>query len=267
MDSRTRAKLDQHATATRAMMFRTVAGGSCEIMRDWVRAYSGLPIPSFNIFQPLSPRGLNDDALADAAAFFSSHATLYTVELIEDRFPDGSDYLDKRSYQPLPPQLAMFRNESFDDTHIHLNPSVIVEPVNNVPSLTAFCTLLHKVFDYALSDMIKFYPVRHLDAEHKDKIHHYLAFMDDQPVGAGSIICMEGVASIWNVCTVDEYRHQGVATTIVHRLLGDAGEHGFSLKMLYSTPHAYHLFANYGFEIYTQRQWFLPPGVEFEDDE
>lgn len=265
MNTSTRAKLDQHAIAARALMFRTVAGGSCEVMRDWVRAFSSLPIPSFNIFQPLTAKGLTDETLADTAAFFYSLDTIYTIELIHDLFPEGADYLDQRHYQALPPQLAMYLDDSFDSSDIHLNPEVVVEPVASVPSLTAFCTLLHQVFDYSLSEIIKFYPVRHLDKEHKSKIHHYLAFIDDQPVGTGTIICTEGVASIWNVCTIDDFRQRGVATTVVHRLLSDAGEHGFQLKMLYSTPYAYRLFDKYGFEMYTQRQWFLPPGLDYED--
>jgi predicted acetyltransferase len=73
------------------------------------------------------------------------------------------------------------------------------------------------------------------------------------------------VASIWNLCTVDEYRLRRVATTLVHHMLTEADEQGYPLKVLYSTPHAYHLFNRFDFEMFTQRQWFLPPGLDYEE--
>jgi ribosomal protein S18 acetylase RimI-like enzyme len=267
MDPSIRAKLDRHLIAARTKLYRTIPGGSYEIMRDWTRAYSALAATNFNIFQPLTPTGLNDETLADTAAYFSSLGTLYCVELIHDRFPEGPDYLDQLGYQALPPQLAMALNGQHDPTGLPCNAEVQVEHIVNVPALTAFCTLLHEVFDYALDDMIKFFSVRHLQGELRDRIRHYLAFMDEQPVGAGTSICLDGVASVWNVCTIDAYRQRGVATSLVNHMLNEADQIGCPLKMLYSTPHAYTLFDRFNFEIYSQQQWFLPPGLDYQDQD
>ena len=131
-----------------------------------------------------------------------------------------------------------------------------------VPALTAFCTILHEVFDLPLQDLAKFFPARHFE---DDRIQHYLAFLNEQPVGIGTTILVDGVASIWNLCTLDQYRRRGVASSLLRRMLADANEFGSELILLYSTPQAYPLFNNFGFEIYTQRQWFLPPGIDYED--
>ena len=266
MDPALRARLDRHIISARTKMFRAIAGGSFEIMRDWVRAYSGLSIPTYNIFQPLTAQGLTDDTLADTAAYFASMETLYTVELIHDKFPEGPDFLDKRYYQSLPPQMMMYLHGHHDESHIRLNIGVEIERVKNVPTLTAFCTLLHQVFDFSLDDMVTYFPVRHLGDGLKQNIQHYLAFVDEQPIGAGTMIFIDGVASVWNVCTVDDYRRRGVATTLLHDMLTDADERGCPLKVLYSTPHAFSLFHKYSFEIFAQSQWFLPPGLDYEDD-
>jgi N-acetylglutamate synthase-like GNAT family acetyltransferase len=90
--------------------------------------------------------------------------------------------------------------------------------------------------------------------------------MDEQPVGAGTLVCAEGMASIWNMCTIDAYRQRGVATTLLHQMLLDAQEKQCQLTMLYSTAQAYHFFSKFGFELYTQRQWFLPPGIDYGDE-
>jgi len=139
---------------------------------------------------------------------------------------------------------------------------VVVEQVRTVPALTAFCTMLHAVFDFPLRELISYFPARHFEDE---RIQHYLAFLDEQPVGAGTIISADGVSSIRNVCTIDSYRRRGVATALVNRMLMDANRGNTSHTMLYSTAHAFQLFSSFGFEIFTQRQWFLPPGIDYEE--
>ncbi|MEW5959569.1 MAG: GNAT family N-acetyltransferase [Chloroflexota bacterium] len=261
MDLSVRSRLDRHIVAAQAALFQTMAGSIFEQTPDWVRAYSGLRWPNFNIFLPLTSTGLSDDTLADTAAFFMDRQVFYSVELVHDRFPEGPDFLDQRGYQALPPQPAMALHDMPAD--IRLNPAVEVERVRTVPSLTAFCTLLHRVFDFPLADMVKLAPVNHLKS---DVIYHYLAFLDEQPVSAGTLVCVQGVASVWNMCTIDEYRQRGVATTLLHRMLTDSQAKGGRHMMLYSTAQAYHLFNKFGFEIFTQRQWFLPPGIDYGDE-
>jgi ribosomal protein S18 acetylase RimI-like enzyme len=260
MDASIRARLDQHNIAAQAASYRTM-GGSFEITPGWARGFSGLELPAFNIFLPLSPAGLDDDSLADTAAFFSSREVLYSIELIHDRLPGAPDYLNERRYQPLPPQPAMCLQGLAVD--MPLNPEVTVEPVRTVPLLTAFCTLLYQVFDFPVQDMVKFFPVSQLKTE---AVQHYLAFAGDRPVSTGTLIYAEGAVSIWNVCTVDHYRQRGAATTLLDHMLADAHDRQCDVAMLYSTAQAYSLFSKFGFEIYTQRQWFLPPDLDYEEE-
>lgn len=260
-----RTRLDQHVIAAQARLYRAVAGGSFEITSHWARGFSGLQIPTFNIFLPLTHEGLTDETLADTAAFFFSRETVYAIELVHDRFPHGPDYLSQQRYQPLPPQPAMYLATPLEN--VRLNPAVTVERVATVPALTAFCSLLYAVFDFPLQDLIKLYSAVHLKEDLKGIIRHYLAFIDEKPVAAGTIICINGAASIWNMCTLDEYRRLGVATTLLERMLSDAAASDYRLTMLYATPIAYHLFNKLGFDLFAQRQWFLPPELNYEDEE
>ena len=262
MDPSVRSKLDQHMLSAQTELYRTMSGGMFELTAAWARGFSGLRWPNFNVFLPRTQAALTDDNLADAAAFFGDRGVYYSVELIHDRFPEGPDFLDKRGYQALPPQPAMLLKEFSAD--IRPNPDVTIEPVRTVPALTAFCTTLHQVFDFPLEDMIKLAPVSHLKSQ---VIQHYLAFLDEQPVGAGTVVCADGGSSIWNLSTIDPYRKRGVATTLLHRILTDTRENRqCHFTMLYSMAQAYHLFNKFDFEIYTQRQWFLPPGIIYDDE-
>jgi len=262
MDTTVRDKLDKHIIGAQALLYRTIENGLFEIMPTWLRGVSGVQIPSYNIFMPLTPDALNDDILADTSAYFYSRNVLYTIELIHDRLPQGPDYLTKRYYQPLPPQPAMYLPELPQD--VPLNEGVRVEQVLTVPSHTAFYTMLHQVFDFSYEDVLTLFPVFHLKKEYTNTIRHYLAFVEDDPAGACTLVCKDGVASIWNLCTVDEYRQRGVAITLLHTMLAQAARDGYTLAMVYSTAQAFYIFNRFGFEIYTQRQWFLPPGLQYE---
>jgi GNAT superfamily N-acetyltransferase len=246
--------------AVRAVNYRTIRGGLLEVMPHWIRGFSGLQLPFFNEFLPLDAAGLTDETLADTAAFFSSRNVYYVIELVHDKIPEGPDFLHQHRYQSLPPQPAMMLVGS--PNTVELNLDLTIERVATVPSLTAFCTIVHAVFDLPLPDLVKLFPARHFE---DDRIQHYLAFSDEQPVGAGTTVLTDGVASIWNICTLDSYRRRGVASTLLRRMLADVNEFGSDITLVYSTPHAYQLFSNFGFEIYTQRQWFLPPGIDYED--
>ncbi len=260
MDSITRTRLDQHIIAAYALKYRTNTSGLYEMMPDWVRGFSGLQLPTSNIFLPRTPEGLSDETLADTAAFYSSVNVLYAIEIIHDRFPEGPEFLTRRNYQSLPPQLAMV----LETLPQSINPSdtICIEYIKTVPALAAFCTILHAVFDFSTSDMLKLYSV----AQIKDgRVKHYLAFLNEKPVGAGTMIMAEGIVSILNLCTLDSYRRRGIATNLLNYMLVNAHQQGCELAMLYSTAQAYQLFNNFGFEIYTQRQWFLPPNIDYEE--
>jgi ribosomal protein S18 acetylase RimI-like enzyme len=260
MDLSIRSKLDQHLIAARTITYRTLPGGLFEVMPNWVRGFSGLETSIFNTFLPLKPAGLTDDTLADTAAFFSSRNVHYAVELIHDRFPDGPDFLTERRYQSLPPQLAMYLAGAPED--VPLNSDITIERVAVVPFLTAFCSLVHIVFGFPLKDVKKLFPVAYLK---EDRIRLYLVFLDDEPVSGGMAVCVDGGVTICHMCTIDQYRNRGIATTLTHRMLADARKAGCDLAGLYSTPQAFNMYNRLGFEIYTQRQWFLPPGIDYEE--
>jgi ribosomal protein S18 acetylase RimI-like enzyme len=147
------------------------------------------------------------------------------------------------------------------------NPRVKIERVHNVPNHTAFYTTLHAVFDFDLADVIKLFPILHLNRSYYPTIRHYLAFIDEQPAAAGTIICKDGGVSVYNLCTLDAYRRQGIATSLLYAMLQEAQRDEFNLAMVYATAQAYHLLTQFGFKIYTQRQWFLPPGLDYGDVE
>ncbi|MFQ5613523.1 MAG: GNAT family N-acetyltransferase [Anaerolineae bacterium] len=257
MDDALKSRLDDHLVLAQIKMTESLAKGECEVTSNYVRHFTGSGIPSFNFFVPLNANGLTDDILADTSAFYLSRKVIYAIALDEHRLPGGETYLNERRYQALPPQPTMVLPEV--PTKFQADPGFGVERIGTVASLSAFYTLIHRVFDFPLDEMRRLFPVVQLK---DDAIRHYLAFYDDRPVATGTAICLGDIVSIWNMCTLDNYRRQGIASGLLHHMLCEAAESGCRHSILYSTAMGYSLYDHVGYQLYSQRRWFLPPNVE-----
>lgn len=256
MDETLRARLDDHVIAAQARLTQAVAGAKFEITRIYARQYTGSNLPNFNLFIPLNSDGLADEVLADTAAFFASRRVLYAVALDEHRVPDGVSFLSERRYQALPPQPTMALSRL--PTSYETRQDIVIERVGTVASLSAFYTLIHRVFDFPLVETRNLFPVAQLK---DDAVRHYLVFCEDQPAATGTVVYLGSIASVWNMCTLDNYRRRGIASTLLRHMLWEAAESGCQHSMLYSTPMGYSLYERLGYHIFSQRQWFLPPDV------
>lgn len=79
---------------------------------------------------------------------------------------------------------------------------------------------------------------------------HYVGYLGDQPAGAMSLFYAEGLACVYNVSALPEFRGQRVATTILQRLLADSaalGQPTIFLQTLYQ-GRARPLYERHGFQ-------------------
>ncbi len=248
-------RLDTHILEAHRHLCQSVAGGIFERTETWARWYTGSTIATFNSLLLLNPRALTDDLLSDTAAYFSERRVPHVVAFDEHRLPNGANILHTRRYQPLPPQPGMVLMGT--PRRLPSHPDLIIERVGTVAAMSAYCILVSKLFGLPLAEMIRLFPISQL---RNDAIRHYVGYLNDMPVAVATGILAEGVVSVWNVATQDEVRRQGVATALMYRLLWDAYDDNCDLSLLYSSPMAYPLYQKLGYELYTQRRWFLPPG-------
>jgi len=258
MDTSQRARLDAHAVQAHMIMVAASAEGEVEERNNFVLGYTGAALPTYNFFIPLNLRGLTDESLADASAFFNTRATLYAVSLEEHRVPDGTEYLSRRRYQPLPPQPIVATTEL--PTALVPQNRLVIKMVSTVPDLTAFFSVLRAVYDFSPEEVMLLFPTSQLA---KDQgIKHYVGYTPSgTPVTAGTLICAHNVASVWNLGTLDNFRRQGFATILLNYMLCCATESGCDLSMIYATPMGFSLFNALGYKLYAMRQWFLPQEI------
>lgn len=257
MDDKQRQRLDAHAVQAYITLAELSAEGEVEFGDDYLLGYTGADLPTFNFFVPLRLTGLTDESLADAAAFFKTRHTLYAVSLEEHRVPDGTEYLSVRRYQPLPPQ-PIVASDTLPEMQMS-RPDFSVRQITTVPDLTAFYSVLRAVYDYTPEEVMLLFPSTHLKTE---RLRHYIGFADDGlPVCVGTMVCAEGVASVWNLATLDNFRRRGLATNMLNNMLFDARQHGCDMSMIYATPMGFSLFNELGFKLFGMRQWFLPQEI------
>jgi len=257
MDANQQARLEAHAIEAHMILIETSQEGEVERSGDYVLGYTGAPLPSFNIFIPLTLTGLTDETLADASAFFSSRHTLYAISLEEHRVPDGTEYLSKRRYQPLPPQPIMVLD--LLPAKLIEQDRLIIEEVATVPAMTAFYSVLEAVYDYTPEEVMLLFPMKQLQAE---EIKHFAGFVDGVPVTIATAVYAEDVVSIWHLSTLDDFRRQSFASILLNYILVNAAHYGCDASLIYATPMGFSLFGNFDYKLYAMRQLFLPQELE-----
>lgn len=250
-------KLDLHAVEAHIILVESSLEGEVDQNQDYVLGYTGTALPTYNFFIPLTLTGLTDDTLADASAFFRTRDTPYAVSLEEHRVQDGTEYLSKRRYQPLPPQPIM-STESLP-TQLKKPEALSIERVNTVPGLTALYTVLGSIFDYTTDELSMLIPTKKLA---DSRIDHFVGFVDERPVTAGTAIYSHNVVSVWNLSTLDDYRRKGYGSAMLNHILVHAvNDKACTASLIYGTPMSFSLLNNFGYNLYAMRQWFLPQEV------
>jgi len=257
MDANQRARLDAHAIQAHIILAESSSEGEVERNSNFILGYTSADLPTYNFFIPLALTGLTDETLADASAFFRSRDTMYAVSLEEHRVPDGTEYLSKRRYQPLPPQPVMACTD-FPTEAIQQN-DLFIELVETVPGMTALYSVLEAVYDYTQEEVMLLFPTSQIGRE---DIRHYVGYTPDGlPATVGTAICAGNAASIWNLSTLDNFRRRGFAALLLNRILVDAAGRGCDLSLIYTTPMGFSLVNNLGYKLYAMRQWFLPQEI------
>ncbi|WP_207395832.1 GNAT family N-acetyltransferase [Bremerella alba] len=82
----------------------------------------------------------------------------------------------------------------------------------------------------------------------RKKLQHFLALVDGEVAGVGSIFYGSQAAGIYNIGVLSQYRGQGVASTLTISLLSLIEEQGYELATLCASRKAESLYRKIGFQ-------------------
>ena len=255
MDARMLQRLDEHILEAHRYFCQSVNGGVFKRAKEWARAYTASSVSTFNQLLLLSENALSDDLLSDTAAYFDEQGVPHVVAFDEHRVASGATFLHSRNYQPLPPLPALVLLGP--PRRLRCHPDLVVKKVQTPAALKVYCRLVSELFGLPSAYTTRLFCANQL---HDTPISHYLGYLGDAPVAVGTTAVAKGIVSVWNVATHDDFRRRGVATALMERLLDDAWEDGCDSSLLHSSPMAYPLYQKLGYELYSQRRCFIPPG-------
>lgn len=81
-------------------------------------------------------------------------------------------------------------------------------------------------------------------------LDNYLAIFQEQPVAIASVLYYGGIAGIFNVATLPDYRGKGIGTAITLAPLLDAKKNGYEIAWLESSEMGINLYKRIGFQEY-----------------
>jgi GNAT superfamily N-acetyltransferase len=88
-------------------------------------------------------------------------------------------------------------------------------------------------------------------------VHFYIGRLEDKPVATSLLYPGGGVAGIYNVATLPEFRHQGIGSALTVAPLLQARTWGYRIGTLQSSPMGLHLYRRLGFHEYCTFQAFF----------
>jgi ribosomal protein S18 acetylase RimI-like enzyme len=208
---------------------------------------SGVAIPMFNraMFSRLSSTNV-DEKIQETIAYFESRGLPFTWQVDPTDTPaDLSEHLEKHGLTlSSGPGMALALSElNIPETQNEL----AFERVRTRELYEVYARLLAKAYgmpEFAWEDLVQIM----LSVGLRDDFHHYLGYLEGQPVATAAVLYSDGVAGIYNIATLPEARGRRMGSMITAAPLIDACERGYKVSILHSTQMGYNMYKRLGYE-------------------
>lgn len=124
-----------------------------------------------------------------------------------------------------------------------------IREVHSADELRAFAKICQETYGMNEKAGAQFAVINGMPLK-QGRLIHLLAYVDNVPVAAATLMLGAKVAGIWNLATLDSYRKRGIGSTLVHKALTLAKQQHYDDVMALIMPKgmAMHVFEQMGFE-------------------
>lgn len=149
------------------------------------------------------------------------------------------------------PAMAFFLDE-LEIVNKPLNELRIAEP-RNQKELVMWNNIRKEVYEFPEEVLNNSFLIPVLDS----KVTAYMAYVEKKPIATSLVFYDSGVAGIYSVTTLPEYRGKGIGTYMTYLLMQDAKKKGYKLVTLHSSEKGLNVYKKLGFKEYDYMDYYF----------
>jgi len=214
---------------------------------EMMRVSSGIPYPLFNfVARPRFDRRQVDSHIQSLAQYFAARRVPYLVYLHPSASPQNlARQLERHGLRHWGIQDGMALERL--DPKVRTNHEVQVEVARDVETLRKAAEVHGEAYHLPPGAAAYMGSVM-MTALYDPAVYIYLARLNGIPAGSLTLVLKAGVAGLYGLGTLPEYRGHGVGTSLMVRAIFDASALGFRAAVLQAPPSAVRLYRRLGFE-------------------
>jgi len=149
------------------------------------------------------------------------------------------------------PAMAFFLDE-LEIKNQPLSEMEIVQPKNQ-KELIDWNNVRKKVYEFPEEVISQSFLIPVLDP----KVTTFLAYIEGKPVATSLVYYYSGVAGIYSVTTLPEYRGKGIGTYMTFLTMQDAKRKGYKIMTLHSSEKGINVYKRMGFQEYSYIDYYF----------
>jgi ribosomal protein S18 acetylase RimI-like enzyme len=228
---------------------------------DLVLVDSGLPCDTFNLVcrARLAPESA-DERIRAAIGHFAAARRPYSWWLTPGNAPPdlGQRLLDA-GLQRADSELAMAAELTSLPATADVPDGVQIRRVRGDAELRHFAAVISSSWSPPDPDVLRFYELAAPALLKEDApLWLYVGYVDGAPVATAELTVGGGVAGLYNIITLEEYRRRGIGTAMTIRPLLDARDAGQRTAILQATDEGARVYRRLGFAAFGEITEYKP---------
>lgn len=144
-----------------------------------------------------------------------------------------------------------------------LVPGLVIERVDNPKSLRHWCDIVANGFGMSSEGADGWFDIYSgLGYVNHLPLRLYVGYLGDVPVGSSALYLSSGVAGIYSIATLPEYRRRGIAAAMTSLPLVEAKQMGYRAAVLQSSDMGFKIYESLGFRQFCDIGLFFWQGSE-----
>ncbi|MFW9852938.1 MAG: GNAT family N-acetyltransferase [Candidatus Thorarchaeota archaeon] len=233
---------------------KSIKGGEIIQDEEFYLFCSGLKYGFTNFVIDIKIRENANSKIEDIVSFFKKRNLPFLCLIGPNSKPNNIEELLFENNLRLvikEPAMAFFLDK-FEVKNKPLAELEIVEP-RNYDELIIWNNIRKEVYEFPEEVLTKSYLIPILDS----KVTAYMAYVEKKPIATSLVFYDSGVAGIYSVTTLPEYRGKGIGTYMTYLLMQDAKNKGYKLITLHSSEKGLSVYRKLGFQEYDYINYYF----------